>query len=114
MLGHIPLATLARSDISRWVNAMRDAGASGKTVQNKMGFLSGCLNAAVREGLIAANPAAGVRLPRTVQREMRLPDAERIRLAADLVHPALVVAPGLPRGLGLPILRSHGTQVRRR
>ena len=59
LLGHIPLSTLARSDISRWVNAMRDAGASGKTVQNKVGFLSGCLNAAVREGLIAANPAPG-------------------------------------------------------
>ena len=42
---------------------MRDAGASGKTVQNKVGFLSGCLNAAVREGLMAANPAAGVDCP---------------------------------------------------
>jgi site-specific recombinase XerC len=67
MLGHIPLSTLARSDISRWVNAMHDAGASGKTLQNKVGFLSGCLNTAVGEGLMAANPATGVRLPRTLR-----------------------------------------------
>lgn len=70
VLGHIPLSTLACTDIARWVNRMREAGASGKTVQNKVGFLSGCLNAAVREGRMPANPAAGVRLPRTVAREM--------------------------------------------
>ncbi len=70
ILGHIPLRTLSRTDISRWVNKMREAGASGKTIQNKIGFLSGCLNTAVRQGLMLANPATGVRLPRTVAREM--------------------------------------------
>jgi|GEM_PF-2125118 len=70
VLGHIPLATLSRTDVSRLVNKMRDAGASGKTIGNKIGFLSGCLNLAVRDGLIPANPAAGVKLPRTEQREM--------------------------------------------
>lgn len=69
-LGQVPLASLRRSDISAWVNQLRDAGASGKTIQNKMGFLSGCLNAAVREGHLTANPAVGIRLPRTVRREM--------------------------------------------
>jgi hypothetical protein len=69
-LAHIPLSTLGRTDISRWVNKLREAGSSRKTIQNKLGFLSGCLNAAVREGLMPANPAAGVRLPRTVAREM--------------------------------------------
>lgn len=69
-LGDIPLAALRRSDISGWVNTMREAGASGKTIQNKMGFLSGCLNAAVPEGDLPANPAAGIRLPRTVRRKM--------------------------------------------
>ncbi|KZS58819.1 hypothetical protein A4G26_01570 [Mycobacterium kansasii] len=70
ILGAVPLAALRRSDISSWVNTLRDGGASGKTIQNKMGFLSGCLNAAVREGELTANPAAGIRLPRTVRREM--------------------------------------------
>ena len=38
---------------------MTDKGASGKTIANKHGFLSSALNAAVRAGRIAANPAAG-------------------------------------------------------
>lgn len=70
VLGHIPLSTLTRTDIGRWVNQLRDEGASGKTIGNKLGFLSGCLNLAVCAGHIPANPAAGVRLPRTVRREM--------------------------------------------
>jgi integrase len=70
VLGPVPLATLSRTDISKWVNQLRTDGASGKTIQNKVGFLSGCLNAAVREGLITANPATSIRLPRTVEREM--------------------------------------------
>ncbi len=69
-LGDVPLAALSRPDIGRWVNKLRADGASGKTISNKLGFLSGCLNAAVRDGHIPANPAAGIRLPRTVRREM--------------------------------------------
>lgn len=70
VLGHIPLSTLSRIDIGKWVNKLRADGASGKTISNKLGFLSGCLNLAVKAGEIPANPAAGVRLPRTVRREM--------------------------------------------
>lgn len=70
-LGDVPLKALTRNDISRWVNKLRDEGASGKTIGNKLGFLSGALNAAVRDGQLAANPAAGIRLPRTVKREMQ-------------------------------------------
>jgi integrase len=69
-LGNVPLAALSRPDIGRWVNKLHTDGASGKTISNKLGFLSGCLNAAVRDGHIPANPAAGIRLPRTVRREM--------------------------------------------
>ncbi|OBG38118.1 site-specific integrase [Mycobacterium sp. E3198] len=79
-LGPIPLSTLGRTDVSRWVNTMRDDGASGKTIQNKVGFLSGCLNAAVQDGLLPANPAIGVRLPRTVRREMTFLTMDDYRL----------------------------------
>ena len=70
ILGDVPLAVLNRQDISRWVNRLQEAGGSGRTIGNKLGFLSGCLNAAVRDGHTPANPAAGIRLPRTVRREM--------------------------------------------
>jgi len=71
-LGQVPLAALNRADISKWVNTLRDKGDSGKTCGNKLGFLSGVLNAAVRNGDLPANPAAGIRLPRTVKREMEI------------------------------------------
>jgi hypothetical protein len=68
-LGHVPLASLSREDISNWVNRLQATGISGKTIQNKAGFLSGTLNAAVPDR-IPANPAAGIRLPRTPKRQM--------------------------------------------
>jgi Phage integrase, N-terminal SAM-like domain len=71
-LGEIPLSGLNRADVSKWVNKLRDGGASGKTCANKLGFLSGVLNAAVRDGDLPANPAAGIRPPRTVRREMEI------------------------------------------
>ena len=70
VLGAIPLARLTREDVAQWVNAMRDAGAAGGTIQNKSGFLSGALNRAVESGQLAANPCIGVRLPRTEEKEM--------------------------------------------
>ncbi len=69
-LGAIPLRKLTRADIAGWVNAMREAGAAGGTIQNKHGFLSGALKRAVGDGHLAANPCEGVRLPRTVEQEM--------------------------------------------
>ncbi|TDH54159.1 site-specific integrase [Mycobacterium eburneum] len=71
VLGSIPLTALSRDDIARWLEAMRAAGASGKTIANKHGLLSAALNAAVRARLIDYNPAAGARLPRTERPEMR-------------------------------------------
>lgn len=71
-LGQIPLRALVRTDISKWVNLMQEKGASGGTIQNKLGFLSGVLNAAVRDGDLPANPAAGIRLPRTPRRSMEI------------------------------------------
>jgi integrase len=68
-LGQIPLAALNRQHISNWVNSLHAGGNSGKTCGNKLGFLSGCLNAAVPKH-IPANPATGIRLPRTVRRQM--------------------------------------------
>jgi integrase len=70
VLGNIPLSTLSRTDLSKWVNKLQADGASRKTIQNKLAFISGCLNLAVIDGKIPANPATGVRLPPTVQREM--------------------------------------------
>jgi integrase len=63
VLGVIPLAELGEHDVALWVQGLEDADASPKTIANKHGFLSGALAAAVPKH-IAANPAAGRRLPR--------------------------------------------------
>ncbi len=69
-LGDLPLTSLSRDDIARWMQSMEDSGSSSKTISNKHGFLSSALNAAVRAGRIPANPAAGQRLPTGERKEM--------------------------------------------
>jgi integrase len=82
-LGDINLANLSRADIARWVNDMADAGASGKTISNKHGFLSGALKRAVKDGLIPSNPCADIKLPRTARKEMVFLTHEEYRLLHD-------------------------------
>lgn len=67
-IGLIPIELLTRDDVVAWVQGMSHL--SGKTVVNKHGLLSAALNVAVREGHIPANPAAGIRLPRSEKAEM--------------------------------------------
>ncbi|WP_094286065.1 tyrosine-type recombinase/integrase [Mycobacterium lehmannii] len=69
-LGDLALTALSRDDVSKWMQALVDNGASGKTIANKHGFLSSALNAAVRAGRIPSNPAAGHRLPTSERKEM--------------------------------------------
>lgn len=79
VLGPIPLASLTAEDVARWVQTLKANGNSGKTIQNKHGFLSAALNAAVPR-FIATNPAAGQRLPRTERKEMVFLTKEEYRL----------------------------------
>lgn len=67
-LGSIPLKKLTRDDVATWVNGMAEGGASGKTIQNKHGFLSGALTRAVELGDLAANPCHRMKMPRTEKR----------------------------------------------
>jgi integrase len=69
-LGAIPVTALTRADVAGWVDAMFEAGSSGKTIANKHGLLSAALAGAVAAGHITANPAAGTRLPRSEKVEM--------------------------------------------
>jgi integrase len=60
VFGSMPLTAVTEDTVGRWVKQMTG---SAKTVQNKHGFLSGAFSAAVRKGLIPANPCEGRRLP---------------------------------------------------
>jgi integrase len=86
-LGLIPLDALSRDDIARWVEKLRSDGAAGKTIGNKHSLLSAALNAAVVKGHIPANPATGVRLPRTERPEMRFLTSEEFSiLSAEITE----------------------------
>lgn len=84
-LGEIPLTALSRDDVARWINDMQqpdeDTGriTSGKTIANKHGFLAGALNAAVRDGLLKANPCEGNRLPRWDRADMTFLERDEFR-----------------------------------
>jgi len=64
-LGQLPLESLSRTQVSKWVNTLAAKELSGKTIRNLHGFLSGALNEAVRQKLILENPCAAMRMPTT-------------------------------------------------
>lgn len=70
VLGELPLAVLSRDDVAGWLNAMAEAGASGKTIKNKRDYLASALRAAVKAGHMKANPCEDVRAPRWDRGEM--------------------------------------------
>lgn len=59
--GDVPMHELTRDHVSAWVNAQTGGP---KTVRNAHALLSAGLGAAVRDGLLSANVAKGVKLPR--------------------------------------------------
>lgn len=63
-MGALPITAVTEHTIAQFVHGLTDAGASGKTVKNKHGFLSGAFGGAVRAGHLQANPCEGRRLPR--------------------------------------------------
>jgi integrase len=85
--GQIPLTALRAEDIGRWVKQMETTPTTTtgrpltpKTIKNKHGFLSGALAAAVLKGHLAANPAAGRRLPRVTGGQTGLEVEDDIRM----------------------------------
>jgi hypothetical protein len=112
--GHIPLSTPSRTDVSKWVNKLQADGASGKTISNKLGFLSGVLNLAVKAGEIPGN--LGLRYSGAPHRSARNdpPDKRRVPAAAGSVRPQVAPVSRLPSSDRVPVLRSHSIDPSRR
>lgn len=88
-LGAIPLATLDRDDVARWVEALAAGGRlSKRSVQICRTVLRAALTEAVDEGLISRSPAARVGLPRTVAKPVK--EKETVAWTADQVDRFLV------------------------
>lgn len=62
-LGRMRLTDIKRADVRRFVDGLTAAGRGATTVRRIVAVVQGALTAAMRDDLIAANPARGVRLP---------------------------------------------------
>lgn len=101
-IGDIPLASLTEEDIANWVKRMETEPSaktkrvvSPKTIQNKHGFLSGALAAAVRSKHIPSNPAAGRSLPRKTGTDDDS-DGDEIRMLSRDEFASLLEAGNVP------------------
>jgi len=75
-LGAIPLATLDRDDVARWIEALAAGGKlSRRSVQICRTVLRAALSEAVDEGVIPRSPAVRVGLPRTVAKPIKEKEA---------------------------------------
>lgn len=92
-LGELPLIGLARDHIAKLTQDLDAAGASGKGISNKHGFLSSALNAAVRAGGIPTKPALGQRVPSS---DPQAPDSRPPTHLRQLVRPGRRTAAGGP------------------
>lgn len=63
-LRNLPLDLLTRTHVTTIVNEMDGAGRAPKTIKQAINTLSSCLQLAVDEGHMAANPCRRVRLPK--------------------------------------------------
>lgn len=86
-LATLPVDALTEDAVGRWVTAMAETGAAGKTIQNKHGFLSSVMERAVRRGLVPSNPCRGTRIPRTEQPPMVFLTHEEYAVFLDYITP---------------------------
>jgi integrase len=90
VLPHFGTATLAGVDtlaVREWVAGLVESGLSPSRIRNAHQVLSQVLAAAVDGGRLARNPAAGVRLPKRVEREMLFLDAAQVEQLAEAIGP---------------------------
>jgi len=86
-LGSIKLSDLRRSTMQAWVTRQARGGVAPSTIERHVGILRACLSAAVVEGLIAANPASKLTLPRVPKAEQRFLSIDEVRRLCRAVEP---------------------------
>lgn len=86
--GRRPLSSLLPSEVQAWVSTMDADGLSASRIHEAWVVLSQILDAAVRDGRVARNPARGVKLPRQPRREAQYFEPRDIeRIARALPEP---------------------------
>jgi len=122
-LGALPLDRLRASDVEALVHRKRRDGKAGSTVRQIYTVLRAVLDTAVRDDLLARNPAAVVKRPAVERREAHYLTAEQVRtlvagIAEDRLRALylLLLGTGLRRGEALAAgwedLDREGGQIR--
>lgn len=62
-LGELRVDTVTEEDVARWLKDELAAGATRKSIANRIGLLSSAFKTAIRKGWCSRNPCEGVRLP---------------------------------------------------
>ncbi|HTS99350.1 MAG TPA: hypothetical protein VMI33_22295 [Streptosporangiaceae bacterium] len=83
----VQLRGLRRSHLESWVKQMQLAGLAPGTISTRYGNVRSALRAAVRDRVIASDPAEGVTLPRTRRQDaaMVLPTIRQVAALLDAV-----------------------------
>jgi integrase len=97
-LGRLELGALRPSDVQAFVDGM--GGLSASRIREAVVVLQKALDAAVRDGLVASNPARGVDLPRLVRREAPFLEPEIVE--------AIAAAAAEPHDLAIRIMGTLG------
>ncbi|GAA4657399.1 tyrosine-type recombinase/integrase [Streptomyces chumphonensis] len=111
-LGSRELAAVRPITVAEWVAAMKSAGLSPSRIRQAYRVLSQIMASAVDNGLIAATPCRGVRLPRMPQTDPHiLTPQEASRVVANAAYPndlliALLAFAGLRVGEAFALRRS--------
>jgi integrase len=90
--GDVPLVDLKPSHIQAWVRAMQDKPLQPSTIRTRFVNVRGVLRAAVRDRMLARDPAEAVRLPRTRRKAaaMAIPTPTDVRALMDASEPNFV------------------------
>jgi integrase len=82
-----PLGGIDTLAVREWIAGLVEQGLSPSRIRNAHQVLSQILAAGVEGGRIARNPAAGVRLPRIVRRDMHFLSARQVEDLAAAIDP---------------------------
>ena len=83
--GDLELKSIDRLMVRTWIADLDASGLSPSRIRQARQVLSSAMKAAVEAGFIAANPASGVKVPRTRPKEKLFLTAEQVELLADAI-----------------------------
>jgi integrase len=85
--GDTPLIRVEYGTVQKWVTDLAATDTSAGHVRKIHGVLLGVLNLAVRDRRLASNPAAGVTLPRVIEKRRRYLTAVQVERLANAAGP---------------------------